>query len=100
MDQPDTISPMATRGTYGASPFGSLAARDLYALLSMSPVDIIGIIGVVASVVGIPLTWWLSRSSRQRARMKWVVNHDVLVSPESHLLSRGLNLAFYGEEIK
>jgi hypothetical protein len=56
----------------------------------MSVSDIIGAIGLAVSILGIPLTFILARRTRQRPELRYALDFDVILSPDSKLFDRGL----------
>ncbi len=56
----------------------------------MNTSDIIAAIGLAVSVFGIPLTFVLARRTRQRPELRYALDFDVILSPDSKLFDRGL----------
>lgn len=65
----------------------------------MSLSDILAIIGIATSVVGIPITFILARRSRRRPDLRYVSDFDVLIAPEDSLLARGIVVSADGRPI-
>lgn len=61
--------------------------------------NVLAILGIIVSLVGIPLTWILARRGRQRPDLRYVTDFDVLINPEDGLLARGLQMHFDDREI-
>lgn len=62
--------------------------------------DILGIIGLPVGVLGIPLTYYFAQRGRQRPDMRSLVDHDLVISPESDILNSGLIMRFKEQEIR
>jgi hypothetical protein len=54
----------------------------------------LGIAGIVLSAVGIPITYVYARRARQRPRLAFALDFDVLLNPTDGLVSEGLSLSF------
>lgn len=66
----------------------------------MSALNLAGLIGVVASVVGIPLTYLLAKRSRQRPALRYAIDFGVLIDPTDTLMSEGLVIQFQDTPIR
>lgn len=55
-------------------------------------------LGLVVGVVGIPLTYYLTRRGRQRPDLRSAIDFDVIIKSEDGILDR-LNMAFDGRKI-
>ncbi|WP_234551600.1 hypothetical protein [Rhodococcus qingshengii] len=56
-------------------------------------------VGLVATLVGIPLTYYLARRGRQRPDLRSVTDFDVIISSEEGILDR-LHMDFDGDKIR
>lgn len=65
----------------------------------MSTSDVLAIIGIVASLIGIPLSWFLARRGRQRPDLRSAIDFDVLIDSEDGILDR-LNVEFDGTKMR
>jgi hypothetical protein len=65
----------------------------------MSLSDILGVLGLLTSLIGIPLTFYFARKGRQRPHLAYATDHTILISPSGDLLDGGLKLLFEGREI-
>ncbi|MEU6429768.1 hypothetical protein ABZ860_28080 [Microbispora sp. NPDC046973] len=66
----------------------------------MSFSDILAILGLVVSLIGIPLTFILARRGRQKPDVAYAVDFTVLIRPFGDLLDRGLKLTFDDRDIR
>jgi hypothetical protein len=53
----------------------------------------IGIIGILASLVGIPIAFFLARRSRQLPDLRYVIDFDVILDPNDQLFGNGLSMS-------
>ncbi|WP_157518101.1 hypothetical protein [Herbidospora mongoliensis] len=65
----------------------------------MSFSDIVGIVGLIISLIGIPLTFILARRGRQKPEIAFGIDFDVLIRPHNGLLDSGLKLSFHDEDL-
>jgi hypothetical protein len=65
----------------------------------MDIIDILAWVGTVTSVVGIPLAIILSRRSRRRPILRFLMDFDVLLDPSDNLLDRGLHMSIGDRKI-
>lgn len=61
---------------------------------------VVAVIGIIASLVGIPVTYLVARRSRRRPELRFKTDFDVLLAPEDRLVERGLSLSFKGEAVQ
>ena len=67
---------------------------------NLSSADWIGIAGLVVGLIGIPLTWFLARRSRQRPDLRYAVSYEKVITPADRLSRDGLRLEFSGKPIE
>ncbi|MGW5748674.1 hypothetical protein [Amycolatopsis sp. NPDC003861] len=65
----------------------------------MSNSDIFGLVGLVFSVVGIPLTFILARRGRKRPLLRSIVGFEILASPDDGAFDGGFMRTLTGEPI-
>jgi hypothetical protein len=65
----------------------------------MSVSDIIATIGLAISVLGIPITFILARRTRQRPELRYALDFDRILSPDSNLFDRGLYMTLGANRI-
>jgi len=61
--------------------------------------DIIATVGLAVSVLGIPITFILARRTRQRPELRYALDYDVILSPDSNLFDRGLYMTLGNHRI-
>lgn len=66
----------------------------------MSFSDVLGILALAVAVIALPFTYWLARRGRQRPDLRYAIDTDLAIRPESDLLTRGLSIEFDGHQIK
>jgi hypothetical protein len=65
----------------------------------MSTSDIIAIVGLLISGIGIPITFILARRTRQRPELKYAIDFDVILNPDDKLFDRGLYMTLGNRQI-
>jgi hypothetical protein len=61
--------------------------------------DVLGIVGIAASLIGIPVAYILARRGRQNPDLRYAVDFDVLVSTKDEPLAPGVVLTSSGHDI-
>lgn len=61
--------------------------------------DAIGVAGLVVSVIGIPLAYFLAKRGRQRPDLRYMTDFVVLLKPHDQLIKQGLSMSFSGHPI-
>ena len=62
--------------------------------------DVLAVVGVAASVIGIPITFVVARRGRQVPDLRYSIDFDVLVAAEDRLFGRGLVVTSDGHPIE
>jgi len=60
---------------------------------------LIGIIGILLTIIGIPVTFIVARRSRQRPDLRYLVDFDVLLRPTDQLFDEGLYMTLGPQKI-
>lgn len=68
-------------------------------LRTMNVSDIIATVGLVVSVVGIPLAFFLARRTRQRPELRYAIDFDMILRKDSNLFDRGLYMTLGNHRI-
>lgn len=61
--------------------------------------DILSLLSAFVGIASIPIAFLLARRGRQRPKLRYVIDSEVIVSPEDGLLNRGLSMSFAGTTI-
>lgn len=59
----------------------------------------LGVVGVLVSVIGIPLTWFLTRHSRRSPDFRYALEFDVLMTKRDGIPDSGLRIATSSHEV-
>lgn len=65
----------------------------------MNSGDILGIAGIAASLIGIPVAFILARKSRQRPQLRYAVDFNTILSTDDKLFDRGLKMTLGDKRI-
>src|SRR5215471_15876312 len=65
----------------------------------MNTSDVIAIIGLVGSFVGIPVTFIVARRARLRPELRYAIDFTVLLEPSDSLFDQGLRMSLRDQEI-
>jgi len=71
----------------------------LHGWLPMNFSDTVAIIGVLTSLVGIPITFIVARRARQRPELRYSTDFEVLLAPSDSLFDQGLSMTLGSQEI-